>query len=131
MSARDQRNRLQVALDVVRQLRHHVPVDRERADRAHADGVSVGVGLGGEVETEGQGAAGAVVDHDLLPELLAELGAEDARHRVGRAAGRLRNDEPDRLVRVLRRRAGREHAGEQQRQQSKRAHVTSHACLVS
>ena len=41
---------------------------------------------------------GPVVDHDLLAELLAELGAEDARDRIGRAARRLRHDQPDRLV---------------------------------
>ena len=73
-------------------------------------------------------AAWAVVDNDLLPDLLGELGAEDARNRVGRAAGCLRDDELDRLVRILRRRAGREHAREQQRDQSKEPHMTSHAC---
>src|SRR4051812_41706954 len=121
-------NRLQVALDVVRQLRHHVPVDREGPDRTHADGVAVGVGLRGEVEPQRQRAARTVVDDDLLPDLLCELGAEDARNRVGGAAGRLRDDELDRLVRILRRGAGREHAREQQRDQSKGPHVTSHAC---
>ena len=131
MSARDQRNRLQVALDVVGQLRHHVPVDGERANRPHADGVAVGIGLRGEVEAERQCAARTVVDDDLLPQFLSELGAENARHRVGRTARRLRDDEPARLVRVLRRRAGRERAGEQQQEQSKRPHVTSHVCLMS
>src|SRR5215510_11824882 len=86
-------------------------------------GVSVGLGLRGQVETDGQRAAGTVVDHDLLAEFLSELGAEDARDRVGGAAGSLRDDEPDWLVRVLRRRAGRECAGEQQHGQSKHAHL--------
>src|SRR5215468_5909937 len=75
-------------------------------------------------------AARPVVDHDLLAELLAELGAEDARYRVGGAAGGLRCDEPDGLVRVLRRRAGCERADKEQQGQSKRAHVASlHAVL--
>jgi hypothetical protein len=64
-------------------------------------------------------------DDDLLGELLAELGAEDARDRVGGAAGGLRDDEPDRLVRVLRRRTGRECAGNEQQHQSKCAHAAS------
>ena len=76
-------------------------------------------------------AAGPVVDHDLLAELLAELRAENARDRVGRAARRLRHDQPDRLVGIFGRRAGRERAGEQQQEQSKRPHVTSHVCLMS
>src|SRR6516225_9471810 len=78
------------------------------------DRVSVGLGLRGQVEADGQRAARPVVDHDLLAELLAELGAEDARDRVGGAASGLRDDEPDGLVRVLRRRAGRERAHKQQ-----------------
>ena len=61
--------------------------------------MSVGLGFRGQVETDGQRAARAVVDHDLLAELLAELGAEDARDRVGGAAGGLRDDEPDRTAR--------------------------------
>src|SRR5215471_13706766 len=87
--------------------------------------VSVGLRLRGQVEADGQRAARAVVDHDLLPELLAELGAEDARDRIGGAAGGLRDDEPDGLVRVLRRRAGPERAGKQQQDQSQCAHVAS------
>ena len=111
MPARHQRDRLEVALDVVGQLRHHVAGDRERADRPHADRVAVGLGLGGEVEADGERAARPIVDHDLLPELLREFGAENARDRVGRAAGGLRDDQPDGPVRVLGRRAGRKRAG--------------------
>src|SRR5262245_33954613 len=39
--------------------------------------------------------------------------------------GEIRKDKPDRLVRVLRRRAGRECAGKQQQDHSKCAHVAS------
>jgi hypothetical protein len=97
--------------------------DGKRADRPHADRVPVGLGLRGQVEADGQRAAWTVVDHDLLAKLLAELGAEDARDRVGGAAGGLRDDEPDRLVRVLCRRAGGERARKQQQGHSKRAHI--------
>jgi hypothetical protein len=120
-----ERNRLQVTLDVVRNLRHHVARDGERADRPHADRVAVGVGLGGEVEADRQGAARAVVDHDLLAELFAELRAENARDGIGRAAGSLRDDEPDRPIRVLRRRAGRNHASEQGQSESDKTHVAT------
>ena len=117
--ARDDRHRLQVALDVVRQLRHHVSRDRERADRSHADGVSVGLSLCSQVETNGERPARPIIDHDLLSQLLSELGAKNARHSVGRAAGSLRDDQPDGPIRVLRRRAGRKRAGEERQSESK------------
>ena len=75
MPARDQRDRLEIALDVVGQLRHHVAGDGERADRPHADGVAVGRRLRDQVEPERERAARAVVDDDRLAQLLAELGA--------------------------------------------------------
>ena len=114
VSARDQRDRLEVALDVVGQLRHHVARDGERADRPHADGVTVGIGFRREIEPDGQRPARAIVDDDLLAELLGKLRAEDARDRVGRAARRLRHDQPDRLVGKFGRGRPRESARKQQ-----------------
>jgi hypothetical protein len=128
VSARGQRDRLQVTLDVVRQLRHHMAGDGERADRPHADGVAVRFGLCGQVETDGQRATRTVVDHDLLSQLLCELGAEDARDRIGRAARSLWDDQTDRPIRVLRGRAGRKRAGEQRKGQAKHAQVAPFAC---
>src|SRR5262245_63738442 len=51
MSACRQRDRLEVALDVVGQLRYHVAGDSERADRPHAERVAVGLGLGDRKST--------------------------------------------------------------------------------
>ena len=100
--ARHQRNRLEVALDVIGQLRDHVARDGERADRPHADRVSVGIGFRRDVEPDRQRTARAVVHDDLLAELLGELRAEDARDRISRAARRLRDDEANRFVGILR-----------------------------
>jgi hypothetical protein len=86
--------------------------DGERADRPHADGVAVGGGLGDEIEAEGQCAARPVVDHDGRVQDRTELRRQDARHRVGRAARRLRHDEADRPVWVLGARANRQRDGE-------------------
>jgi hypothetical protein len=77
MPARNQRDRLEVALDAIGELRHHVTGDRQRADRAQAERVAVGLGFRGQVEADGQRAARAVVDHDLLADLLGKLGAKD------------------------------------------------------
>ena len=69
MAARHQRDRLEIALDVVGQLRHHVAGDGERADRPHADGVAVGRRLRDQIEPERERAARAIVDDDGLAQL--------------------------------------------------------------
>src|SRR5262249_57395406 len=94
-------------------------------NRSEADGVSAGLRLSSQVEADGQGDARAIIDDDLLGELLAELGVENARDRVGGAAGGLRPAGTDWLVRVLRRRASRECAGNEQQHQSKCAHAAA------
>jgi hypothetical protein len=52
---------------------------------------------------EADGAAGAadIDDGDLPAELAAEMFGDDARLRVGAAAGRERHDQADRMVRVI------------------------------
>jgi hypothetical protein len=75
--------------------------DGERADRALAERVAVGRGLGDRVDADGQRAAGAVVDDDGLAELLGQRGRDDARDVVGGAARRLRNDEAKGSLRKL------------------------------
>ncbi len=122
MPARHQRDRLEIALDVVGQFRHHVARDRERADRPHADGVAVGIGFRRQIEADGERPARPVVDDDLLAEFFAEFGAENARDRIGRAARRLRHDQPDRLVGKLSRGRKRECSGEQQHNGAELAH---------
>src|SRR5207248_8810733 len=82
-------------------------------------------------ETDRQRAARAVVHHDLLGELFAELGPENARDRIGRAAGSLRDDEPDRPVRVPRRRPGRNVADKQRQGESKHAPYALASCRRS
>jgi hypothetical protein len=60
-----------------------------------------------------------VLDHDRHAEPIAEALGQDARNAVARAAGRKRDDEPDRPIRKRRVRApdededGAEHGGEQ------------------
>jgi hypothetical protein len=71
-----------------------------------------------------------IIDHDLLSQLLSELGAKNACHRVGRAAGSLWDDQPDGPVRVLRRRAGRKRAGEERQSESKHAHAAGFTSRV-
>ena len=101
VSGRDHGHGLQIALDVVRQLRHHVARDGERADRTDADGVAVGRGFRHRVDADGERTPGAVIDDDALPKLLGNARRDEPRDVVGRAARGLRDDETQRPLRVL------------------------------
>ena len=83
-----------------------------RRDRAHHDRRAVGRSLGGRVGAEIATGAGAVLD-DYDAEAVLDLVGERARDDVERPAGRVRDDEAERLA--LRERAPR------QRQRTRRA----------
>ena len=70
-------------------------IDRMR-DRDDEERVAVGRGLGGEIGADHAAGAGAIVDEDLLAEVLAELVGDDAADDVVAAAGRERDDQADR-----------------------------------
>ena len=131
MPARHQRDRLEIALDVVGQLRHHVAGDGERADRPHADGVAVGRRFRDQIEAERERAAGAVVDDDRLAKLRTDHRSQNAGDVVGGAAGRLRNDEPDGVIGIVGGGGGARQAGEYERNESKSAHVIVSGCRHS
>jgi hypothetical protein len=76
--------------------------DGERADRPLPERVAVGRGLGDRVDADGERAARPVVDDYRLAQLLRQGRRDDARDVVGGAAGRLRDDQADRPLRVLR-----------------------------
>jgi hypothetical protein len=80
-----------------------VRVQRIGRDRAEADGVAIGRGLGHGVHADVAARAAAVVDEHRLAELFRHLLAHGARHQVGGAAGRVGHDEADRLGRKVRR----------------------------
>src|SRR5690242_9561238 len=102
MSARDQCDRLKVAFDIVRQLRHHMTGDGQRADRPHADGVTIGRRFGDKIKPNGKRTAGTIVDYDLLPKFFGQLGAENTRDSVGGTAGGLWNDESNGVIGIFR-----------------------------
>jgi hypothetical protein len=53
------------------------------------------------IGAERAGSTRLVLDHDRLAQPLRDIGAENPRHRIDRAARRIRNDEPDRPARVV------------------------------
>ena len=57
--------------------------------------VAVGRALDEGTRADEAGAAGAVVDHDLLAERACKFLRDDARHGVDAAAGRIGHDESD------------------------------------
>ena len=85
--------------DAVGQPRHHVGADRERADRADADACSRPArAFATRSRPMVKAAPGLFSMTIVLVELRPDLGGDQARDRVGRAARRLRHDQPDRLV---------------------------------
>jgi hypothetical protein len=84
---------------VVADVLVHGGAGGERATRRQQDGVAVGVGARDELGADAAArAAAAVLDHDALAEHRAEPVGDDARHAVGRPAGRERHDHLDRLL---------------------------------
>src|SRR5690606_20451795 len=57
------------------------------------EGVAVGVALRHVVGADDAGGAGAVLDDELLPQRLRELGRQEPGERIDRAAGRIGRDE--------------------------------------
>ena len=100
--ASDHRDRGEVGERVVGGLLAQRHGRGHRAVRGEHDGVAVGRLPGHHLGGDRAVGAGPVLDHHRLTELLRERGADDARRRIGRAAGREADDEADRLRRVLR-----------------------------
>jgi hypothetical protein len=98
----DQRgDRRQVLQRVERHLRVEVRADDDLRVGAQEQGVAVGRRARSGFHRHVAVGAGAVVDHDRLAERLAQLRREDARERVGRPAGRVGDQQPDRARRVV------------------------------
>ena len=55
-------------------------------NRAHQDGVAVGLGPGHRGSTDVAAGAAAILDHDLLAKVFDHARGDKARHYVGRAA---------------------------------------------
>ena len=64
------------------------------------------------------GRAWPVIDEKLLAQAITELLRDQPRYEVGAAAGRRRNDDADRLGRIIggERRTGHDQSGEQRQQ---------------
>src|SRR6185436_11339916 len=85
--------------------------------------------LGDVVDRDVAAGAGAVLDHDLLADLLAERALHDARGGVGAAAGLEADHDGDRLAGVL----GKRRAGDQRQPCQNEPHTTppSRSFLIS
>ncbi|MCY1237924.1 hypothetical protein D9M72_506390 [compost metagenome] len=89
-------------------------------------GVAVRACLGGLGRGNGAASAGPVVDHDWLPQHMAQMLGIDPRRTVDRPAGRIAHDELDGARRVIVRSSGQ--AG--QRAQHAGDDPSLHACLL-
>ncbi len=96
---RQQRDRNEVLVHVVRQLREHERVDRQRADVTEYQRVAVRGCVRDFLHRNIAGAARLVVDDHLLAEVLAHLLGDGARDDLGGSARRERDDQANGLVR--------------------------------
>ena len=93
-------DRREVAHDVEIEFRIKRRADRVR-NRAEEQRVTVGRRLGDDLGADGAAGTRTVIDDQLLAESLAEFLAENARQRLGAAAGREGHDKAQRLVRII------------------------------
>ena len=91
-AGREQAHRRKVAREIVRRLRLQARVDHVRGAR-HEKRIAVGRRVRGDFRAEVAARAGAVVDHELLPEAFGHLLDDDARHDVDGAARRGRDED--------------------------------------
>src|SRR5262245_1677344 len=99
----------------------------ERADVATQQRVAVGIGGRHRLGAEAAGGAGAVLDHDRLPEREREVLGEDARAHIDRTAGRKGDDELDRSrIGIGLRRRGRDGGGAQDEQENADGGLAQH-----
>ena len=91
----DQADRREILHRVVGELGIDDGVGDVRGRGRHAERVAVGRGLGDRIGADGAAGAGAVLDHDGLPEPLAELGRDQPPDHVHRRARRQRDNHAD------------------------------------
>jgi hypothetical protein len=93
-------DRREILRDVIR--RHLVDGNREREAAGRIQQrIAVGRRSDDRLGPDDTGCAGAVLDHELLPEALAQPLGDEARHHVHAAAGRYRNNDPDRTLGIF------------------------------
>ena len=95
---RHQRDRLEILERIVGELGVEERVHHQRAVDRQQQRVAVGLGLGHGLGADDGVGAGAVVDDDLLAEVLAHLLADQPAEHVGRSARRERHDQRDRAT---------------------------------
>ena len=76
-------------------------IDRDRPGLTEQQRVAVGVGFVHQLGADDRAGAAAVLDHDGLSDGLADAFGNDARDRVGAAAGGVGHDQPDRMRRII------------------------------
>jgi hypothetical protein len=86
-------DRREIAYRVVRQSREDLRVDRHRGRSGEQQRVTVRCRFGGCFRAEDSAGAGAVIDHHLLTDALAQFERNAAGDNVRRAARRVRHDE--------------------------------------
>jgi hypothetical protein len=106
--ARDRRDRHEIVQRIERHVRVDVWIDRDVAELNESDRVAVRWGFRDRLRAKISAAAGAIFNHDALPQGFADILGGDTRGDVHESAGGRHNEETDGSRRiVLRPSAGR------------------------
>ena len=98
---RDQDDGRKILHRVIGQVGVDVRADAVGCDRIQQQGVAVRVRFGDLRGGGGAAGAGAIADHDRLSQRVGKLGADQPADEIGRAAGRNRDNELNRAVRIV------------------------------
>jgi hypothetical protein len=96
----EQNDRRKILDWIVGQRRVEIGADAVRRNRVEEERIAVGVRLGDRRGGDDAAGAAAVADDDRCTQRGAELGADDAGHEVGGAAGRHRDHQLDGSIRI-------------------------------
>ncbi|MNN31100.1 hypothetical protein D3C81_1447730 [compost metagenome] len=91
-------DRREVLDRVIGQLLHQRRVGRMRGVGGHEQRIAVRGRLRNQLRRDGAVGAGAIVDHHVLAERIAQFLGRDARDGIGAAAGGKRHDKADRTA---------------------------------
>ena len=93
-------DRREILARVVADIRIKRRIDGERASAAEPERVAIGGGLGDLARADRAAGAAVVLDHHRLAERLAHGFGDCRAPDVVAAAGRVRNDQRDRTIRI-------------------------------
>jgi len=93
--------RHKIGRGIIRQLLVQRSIDRHWRRRRHQERIAIGLGMSHQARADHGAGAGFVLDDNWLADAFLELLPDQTRQDLGRTTGRVRNDDGDRLGRIV------------------------------